>query len=282
MAEKPVHEPAIDEIDTTPPPDGQMIPDAAWNDILEGKAAEVEPDPDDDLEPAKEPPVVDPKKEPEPEKKEEPVVADDEVDPIEAVLAGINETLANLDKKIAPADTKPGPAKEPEIAEGLKALLEHEDATVRDGAKALLERQNQQDQRLARLEKHEYDRDLAVEVAKVQTEIDAVADKYSLTEEQCNAVSEYLESDPMLASTLTFEEGTRRKFPDAKPRTQAPKTEEPKKGPTVKVPSQPREAGALVIDRAAVAGATPKPERAPDGETMEQAVERGYKKVFSA
>lgn len=300
MAGEAVHEAGTDELATAPNTSGDMIPEGAWKAILEASAVTEDPtaggldengDPIE-TEPVK--PAAEPAKPTEPVKPAEPPAAEEEVDPIEATLAGINETLDKIEKRIPqPEPAKPAEPPTAEVRAELKALLEHEDESVRNGAKALLERIEDQDKRLATLEGERASerlqavaKEIEAEMADVAGNFGVVDDKgvwHPMTDEMVDAVAEYLESDPALASTLTFKEGALRKFPNLEKRTQAPKTDEPAKpkGPTIKVPSQPRGAGAHVIDGAAVAGATPKPERAPDGERMEQAVDRGFKAIFT-
>lgn len=272
-----------------------VIPDTAWEKFLaeqgvaevkDKKTGDEEPEPDnpEDEDEAEQP--EDDEREEGDEEAEEEAEPESEQDPIQAALAKIDSEIASVNKKLAertePAE-KPGPKEpEPEIPAAIKALLSHEDAAVREGAREILARQETLEKRLDAVEGGFMSSQIEAEAARVEAEIVSTAREFGLTSEQVDQVADYLESDPNLAATLTFKEGMLRVFPDAKAVTPKNGTSDAgaKSGERVAVKGKPGQRGASVTESGGNAGMSPRKERAPEGESMEQAVARGASRLL--
>lgn len=195
-----------------------------------------------------------------------------------AILAELTRVLTEVDDKIdsIKAEAKAAkPAEEPterKVNPALKALLDHDDVLVRETAEKVIEAYNELEDRTAALESKRREDEFARVTVEVQTEIDAVQNGYGLTNEEINAVTDYMTVDrPGLAQTVSFEEGMLMKYPGRQKATA--KHADP--GTVVKVPGKKPETG-TVVDRPGNAGVTPKTAKVPASETMEQAVARGF------
>jgi hypothetical protein len=211
-----------------------------------------------------------------------PAPEDPPVEPADSTMMQADEVirmLREIDEKIDAQHAVE--AEEPELAEEVpadfQAMLDHDDPAVRDFARAQMERERSRTQKERELEARISSVEENDATAVAQAEIETARSKFSMSEEQVDAVTDLLCSDPALASRLSFEAGVRLLFPDLVARTMgsAPQPTVVKVAPGAGQP----QAG-QIITSGGTAGAVPTPWKPGPNETIESAVAAGARKLL--